>query len=154
MNRLYKLFLSRNPNFKGGVSVAGHSLGNILWNFSVFLHFEWHSSVHKYKLHTVIACYILQKSKYSYNHCLLKWSMYIFDIDLFLGSLILFDLLVHQRCQDMSSSQDLSHSFMEETTGISTLVSGYTSSEPSGHQVFHVSLSYNFSNGLHTVRWT
>lgn len=52
----------------------------------------------------------------------------------------------------MSSSQDLSHSFMEETTGISTLVSGYTSSEPSGHQVFHVSLSYNFSNGLHTVR--
>lgn len=78
--------------------------------------------------------------------------MYIFDIDLFLGSLILFDLLVHQRCQDMSSSQDLSHSFMEETTGISTLVSGYTSSEPSGHQVFHVSLSYNFSNGLHTVR--
>lgn len=76
MNRLYKLFLSRNPNFKGGVSVAGHSL----------------------------------------------------------GSLILFDLLVHQRCQDLSSSQDLSHSCMEETTGISTLVSGHTSSEPSGHQ--------------------
>uniref|UniRef100_A0A4W3HKD4 SEC23 interacting protein n=1 Tax=Callorhinchus milii TaxID=7868 RepID=A0A4W3HKD4_CALMI len=28
INRLYALFLSRNPDFKGGVSVAGHSLGN------------------------------------------------------------------------------------------------------------------------------
>ncbi len=27
MNRLYRLFLSRNPSFKGAVSVAGHSLG-------------------------------------------------------------------------------------------------------------------------------
>ncbi|NWI18435.1 DDHD2 Phospholipase, partial [Crypturellus soui] len=27
MNRLYQLFLSRNPGFKGGVSIAGHSLG-------------------------------------------------------------------------------------------------------------------------------
>ena len=27
MNRLYSLFLSRNPQFKGAVSVAGHSLG-------------------------------------------------------------------------------------------------------------------------------
>ncbi|XP_063095895.1 phospholipase DDHD2 isoform X5 [Cavia porcellus] len=27
MNRLYTLFLQRNPNFKGGVSIAGHSLG-------------------------------------------------------------------------------------------------------------------------------
>ena len=27
MNRLYSLFLTRNPQFKGGVSVAGHSLG-------------------------------------------------------------------------------------------------------------------------------
>ncbi|GCC42429.1 hypothetical protein chiPu_0026097 [Chiloscyllium punctatum] len=28
INRLYALFLSRNPNFKGGISLAGHSLGN------------------------------------------------------------------------------------------------------------------------------
>lgn len=28
MNRLYVLFLQRNPDFKGGVSIAGHSLGN------------------------------------------------------------------------------------------------------------------------------
>ena len=27
MNRLFSLFLTRNPQFKGGVSVAGHSLG-------------------------------------------------------------------------------------------------------------------------------
>lgn len=27
MNRLYQLFLQRNPLFKGGVSIAGHSLG-------------------------------------------------------------------------------------------------------------------------------
>uniref|UniRef100_A0A8C3JQ22 DDHD domain containing 2 n=1 Tax=Calidris pygmaea TaxID=425635 RepID=A0A8C3JQ22_9CHAR len=29
MNRLYQLFLQRNPLFKGGVSIAGHSLGNL-----------------------------------------------------------------------------------------------------------------------------
>lgn len=27
MNRLHALFMSRNPDFKGGISVAGHSLG-------------------------------------------------------------------------------------------------------------------------------
>lgn len=27
MNRLHQLFLQRNPQFKGGVSIAGHSLG-------------------------------------------------------------------------------------------------------------------------------
>ena len=27
VSRLYQLFLSRNPNFKGAMSVAGHSLG-------------------------------------------------------------------------------------------------------------------------------
>ncbi|XP_053125103.1 phospholipase DDHD2 isoform X2 [Hemicordylus capensis] len=30
MNRLYLLFLQRNPNFKGGVSIAGHSLGSLI----------------------------------------------------------------------------------------------------------------------------
>ncbi|XP_064320337.1 SEC23-interacting protein isoform X2 [Phalacrocorax carbo] len=30
MNRLYALFMSRNPDFKGGVSVAGHSLGSLV----------------------------------------------------------------------------------------------------------------------------
>ncbi|KAM9062526.1 triacylglycerol hydrolase DDHD2 isoform 3-T3 [Sarcophilus harrisii] len=30
MNRIYKLFLQRNPNFKGGVSIAGHSLGSLI----------------------------------------------------------------------------------------------------------------------------
>ncbi|XP_040609169.1 SEC23-interacting protein isoform X1 [Mesocricetus auratus] len=30
INRLYSLFLSRNPNFKGKVSVAGHSLGSLI----------------------------------------------------------------------------------------------------------------------------
>ncbi|NXD16588.1 DDHD2 Phospholipase, partial [Nothocercus nigrocapillus] len=30
MNRLYQLFLCRNPGFKGGVSIAGHSLGSLI----------------------------------------------------------------------------------------------------------------------------
>ncbi|XP_009693628.1 PREDICTED: phospholipase DDHD2, partial [Cariama cristata] len=30
MNRLYQLFLRRNPLFKGGVSIAGHSLGSLI----------------------------------------------------------------------------------------------------------------------------
>uniref|UniRef100_A0A8V5H524 Uncharacterized protein n=1 Tax=Melopsittacus undulatus TaxID=13146 RepID=A0A8V5H524_MELUD len=30
MNRLYQLFLHRNPLFKGGVSIAGHSLGSLI----------------------------------------------------------------------------------------------------------------------------
>ncbi|XP_062452934.1 phospholipase DDHD2 [Rhea pennata] len=30
MNRLYQLFLQRNPGFKGGVSIAGHSLGSLI----------------------------------------------------------------------------------------------------------------------------
>ncbi|XP_044516787.1 phospholipase DDHD2 [Gracilinanus agilis] len=30
MNRIYSLFLRRNPNFKGGVSIAGHSLGSLI----------------------------------------------------------------------------------------------------------------------------
>ncbi|KAG8517366.1 SEC23-interacting protein [Galemys pyrenaicus] len=30
MNRLHALFMSRNPSFKGGVSVAGHSLGSLI----------------------------------------------------------------------------------------------------------------------------
>ncbi|XP_020136314.1 SEC23-interacting protein isoform X2 [Microcebus murinus] len=30
INRLYALFMSRNPHFKGGVSVAGHSLGSLI----------------------------------------------------------------------------------------------------------------------------
>ncbi|XP_032137716.1 SEC23-interacting protein isoform X3 [Sapajus apella] len=30
VNRLHALFMSRNPDFKGGVSVAGHSLGSLI----------------------------------------------------------------------------------------------------------------------------
>nr|KAF6368136.1 DDHD domain containing 2 [Myotis myotis] len=30
MNRIYILFLQRNPDFKGGVSIAGHSLGSLI----------------------------------------------------------------------------------------------------------------------------
>ncbi|KAB5581641.1 hypothetical protein PHYPO_G00178100 [Pangasianodon hypophthalmus] len=30
INRLYALFMQRNPEFKGGVSVAGHSLGSLI----------------------------------------------------------------------------------------------------------------------------
>ncbi|XP_038602554.1 phospholipase DDHD2 isoform X2 [Tachyglossus aculeatus] len=30
MNRIYTLFLQRNPGFKGGVSIAGHSLGSLI----------------------------------------------------------------------------------------------------------------------------
>ncbi|XP_054975259.1 SEC23-interacting protein isoform X1 [Sorex araneus] len=30
LNRLHALFLSRNPDFRGGVSVAGHSLGSLI----------------------------------------------------------------------------------------------------------------------------
>ncbi|KAL5017539.1 hypothetical protein ScPMuIL_007128 [Solemya velum] len=37
MNRLHKLFLQRNPNFRGSVSVAGHSLGSSIL-FDLLLH--------------------------------------------------------------------------------------------------------------------
>lgn len=38
INRLYALFLQRNPEFKGAVSVAGHSLGiNVLLHEYVVL---------------------------------------------------------------------------------------------------------------------
>lgn len=30
LNRIYELFLQRNPNFKGGVSLGGHSLGSVI----------------------------------------------------------------------------------------------------------------------------
>lgn len=30
INRLYALFMTRNPDYKGGISVCGHSLGNKL----------------------------------------------------------------------------------------------------------------------------
>jgi surfactin synthase thioesterase subunit len=30
MNRLFNLFLSRNPNFNGNVALAGHSLGSVI----------------------------------------------------------------------------------------------------------------------------
>ncbi|XP_056364601.1 phospholipase DDHD2 isoform X1 [Oenanthe melanoleuca] len=30
MNRLHRLFLQRNPQFRGGVSIAGHSLGSLI----------------------------------------------------------------------------------------------------------------------------
>ncbi|KAM6996284.1 triacylglycerol hydrolase DDHD2 [Passerculus sandwichensis] len=30
MNRLHRLFLQRNPRFRGGVSIAGHSLGSLI----------------------------------------------------------------------------------------------------------------------------
>nr|CAD7455681.1 unnamed protein product [Timema tahoe] len=30
LNRLYNLFLNRNPNFQGGVSLGGHSLGSLI----------------------------------------------------------------------------------------------------------------------------
>ncbi|XP_030146020.4 triacylglycerol hydrolase DDHD2 isoform X2 [Taeniopygia guttata] len=30
MNRLHRLFLQRNPHFRGGVSIAGHSLGSLI----------------------------------------------------------------------------------------------------------------------------
>lgn len=30
LNRIYKLFLSRNPSFKGNVSLTGHSLGSLI----------------------------------------------------------------------------------------------------------------------------
>ncbi|XP_036402984.1 LOW QUALITY PROTEIN: SEC23-interacting protein [Megalops cyprinoides] len=30
INRLYALFMERNPDFKGGISVAGHSLGSLI----------------------------------------------------------------------------------------------------------------------------
>lgn len=30
LNRIYKLFLSRNPSFTGNVSLTGHSLGSLI----------------------------------------------------------------------------------------------------------------------------
>lgn len=48
MNRLHALFMSRNPDFKGGVSVAGHSLGKLIKcdkfrfeNKQQILHHKW-----------------------------------------------------------------------------------------------------------------
>nr|XP_014345834.1 PREDICTED: SEC23-interacting protein [Latimeria chalumnae] len=43
MNHLYSLFMSRNPNFKGGVSVAGHSLGSLIL-FDILSNQKDHSS--------------------------------------------------------------------------------------------------------------
>ncbi|KAJ6669026.1 hypothetical protein lerEdw1_007835 [Lerista edwardsae] len=45
MNRLYALFMSRNPNFKGGVSVAGHSLGSLILFDILSNQKDWTSSV-------------------------------------------------------------------------------------------------------------
>lgn len=30
LNRLYKIFIERNPNFQGQVSLGGHSLGSLI----------------------------------------------------------------------------------------------------------------------------
>ncbi|XP_026527117.1 phospholipase DDHD2 [Notechis scutatus] len=40
MNRLYLLFLERNPDFKGGVSIAGHSLGSLIL-FDLLTNQKW-----------------------------------------------------------------------------------------------------------------
>lgn len=42
INRLYALFLKRNPDYRGGISVAGHSLGD--------------NSVHKHQLRLIYIC--------------------------------------------------------------------------------------------------
>ncbi|XP_060097495.1 SEC23-interacting protein isoform X1 [Heteronotia binoei] len=45
MNRLYALFMSRNPDFKGGVSVAGHSLGALILFDILSNQKDWTSTV-------------------------------------------------------------------------------------------------------------
>ncbi|XP_058050419.1 phospholipase DDHD2 isoform X1 [Ahaetulla prasina] len=40
MNRIYLLFLERNPDFKGGVSIAGHSLGSLIL-FDLLTNQKW-----------------------------------------------------------------------------------------------------------------
>uniref|UniRef100_A0A8C6VIZ7 DDHD domain containing 2 n=1 Tax=Naja naja TaxID=35670 RepID=A0A8C6VIZ7_NAJNA len=42
MNRIYLLFLERNPDFKGGVSIAGHSLGSLIL-FDLLTNQKWTS---------------------------------------------------------------------------------------------------------------
>lgn len=37
MNRLYRLFKKRNPGFRGGISMAGHSLGSVIL-FDLLMH--------------------------------------------------------------------------------------------------------------------
>jgi len=39
MNRLFQLFCSRNPSFRGAASVAGHSLGAFLLSGRKMPHF-------------------------------------------------------------------------------------------------------------------
>nr|XP_060624519.1 SEC23-interacting protein isoform X1 [Anolis sagrei ordinatus]XP_060624520.1 SEC23-interacting protein isoform X1 [Anolis sagrei ordinatus] len=45
MNRLYALFMSRNPDFKGAVSVAGHSLGSLILFDMLSNQKDWTSTV-------------------------------------------------------------------------------------------------------------
>ncbi|CAI5774960.1 SEC23-interacting protein isoform X1 [Podarcis lilfordi] len=45
MNRLYALFKSRNPEFKGGISVAGHSLGSLILFDILSNQKDWTSTV-------------------------------------------------------------------------------------------------------------
>ncbi|XP_008104997.1 SEC23-interacting protein isoform X2 [Anolis carolinensis] len=45
MNRLYALFMSRNPDFKGAVSVAGHSLGSLVLFDMLSNQKDWTSTV-------------------------------------------------------------------------------------------------------------
>ncbi|XP_061491812.1 SEC23-interacting protein isoform X2 [Rhineura floridana] len=45
MNRLYALFMSRNPDFKGGISVAGHSLGSLILFDILSNQKDWTSTV-------------------------------------------------------------------------------------------------------------
>nr|XP_020642169.1 SEC23-interacting protein [Pogona vitticeps] len=45
MNRLYALFMSRNPDFKGGISVSGHSLGSLILFDILSNQKDWASTV-------------------------------------------------------------------------------------------------------------
>uniref|UniRef100_A0A8C9X7T2 SEC23 interacting protein n=1 Tax=Sander lucioperca TaxID=283035 RepID=A0A8C9X7T2_SANLU len=43
INRLYALFMTRNPDYRGGTSVAGHSLGNRPVDYLLLHHWLWNT---------------------------------------------------------------------------------------------------------------
>lgn len=57
MNRLFDLFCKRNPNFKGGVSIAGHSLGSCI-AFDILANQVQHCAIVAMKYHLSQTCLV------------------------------------------------------------------------------------------------
>lgn len=57
MNRMYSLYLLRNPNFNGHVSIGGHSLGSLI-SFDLLCNQQpYDSAVHSVSCFNVLMIY-------------------------------------------------------------------------------------------------